>query len=119
MRSGLPYPGFRIRIPTGVSIAQPGSKFYGKIPDPKYNPNSNPNPSANCSPSYGNRVMKERGEFHPLAALHGRPKSQKSLLADLASLIWSAYQVLQIHYYQDLDSICSKGEHCPKEGYWL
>ncbi|KAF5725352.1 hypothetical protein HS088_TW23G00073 [Tripterygium wilfordii] len=34
-----------------------------------------------------------RGEFHPLAALHGRPKSQKALLADLASLVWSAYQV--------------------------
>ncbi|KAJ4975526.1 hypothetical protein NE237_000632 [Protea cynaroides] len=26
------------------------------------------------------------GEFHPLAALHGPPKSQKALLADLASL---------------------------------
>lgn len=37
-----------------------------------------------------------RGEFHPLAALHGRPKSQKALLADLASLIWSAYQVLLV-----------------------
>lgn len=35
-----------------------------------------------------------RGEFHPFAALHGRPKSQKALLADLASLIYSAYQVL-------------------------
>lgn len=37
-----------------------------------------------------------RGEFHPLAALHGRPKSQKALLADLASLVWSAYQVLVV-----------------------
>ncbi|XP_057969081.1 uncharacterized protein LOC131158316 [Malania oleifera] len=37
-----------------------------------------------------------RGEFHPLAALHGRPKSQKSLLADLASLVYSAYQVLLV-----------------------
>ncbi|XP_027358419.1 uncharacterized protein LOC113867349 [Abrus precatorius] len=34
-----------------------------------------------------------RGEFHPLAALHGRPKSQKAFAADLASLVWSAYQV--------------------------
>ncbi|KAI8541615.1 hypothetical protein RHMOL_Rhmol08G0075800 [Rhododendron molle] len=34
------------------------------------------------------------GEFHPLMSLHGRPKSQKALLADLASLVWSAYQVL-------------------------
>ncbi|KAL8145579.1 hypothetical protein AgCh_003654 [Apium graveolens] len=32
-----------------------------------------------------------RGEFHPLAALHGRLKFRKALLADLASLIWSAY----------------------------
>ncbi|KAF4390708.1 hypothetical protein G4B88_015598 [Cannabis sativa] len=37
-----------------------------------------------------------RGEFHPLAALHGRPKSQKALLADLSSLVWSAYQVLLV-----------------------
>lgn len=37
-----------------------------------------------------------RGEFHPLTALHGRPKLQKALLADLASLIWSAYQVLLV-----------------------
>ncbi|OVA13304.1 hypothetical protein BVC80_285g15 [Macleaya cordata] len=37
-----------------------------------------------------------RGEFHPLAALHGRPKSQKALLSDLSSLIWSAYQVLLV-----------------------
>lgn len=35
-----------------------------------------------------------RGEFHPLAAMHGRPKSQKAMLTDLASLVWSAYQVL-------------------------
>lgn len=37
-----------------------------------------------------------RGEFHPLAAMHGRPKSQKSLLADLGSLVWSAYQVMLV-----------------------
>ncbi|MCE3214715.1 hypothetical protein HAX54_053123 [Datura stramonium] len=37
-----------------------------------------------------------RGEFHPFASLHGRPKSQKSLLSDLASLVWSAYQVLLV-----------------------
>jgi hypothetical protein len=30
--------------------------------------------------------MLPRGEFHPLAALHGRPKSQRALLRDLASL---------------------------------
>ncbi|CAI0453537.1 unnamed protein product [Linum tenue] len=37
-----------------------------------------------------------RGEFHPLATMHGRPKSQKALLSDLASLVWSAYQVLLV-----------------------
>ncbi|KAM5581456.1 hypothetical protein ABKV19_010599 [Rosa sericea] len=37
-----------------------------------------------------------KGEFHPLAALHGPPKAQKALLADLASLVWSAYQVLLV-----------------------
>ncbi|KAK4751319.1 hypothetical protein SAY87_004801 [Trapa incisa] len=37
-----------------------------------------------------------RGEFHPLAALQGRPKSHKALLADVASLVWSAYEVLVV-----------------------
>ncbi|GFY83026.1 hypothetical protein Acr_02g0012660 [Actinidia rufa] len=37
-----------------------------------------------------------RGESHPLTALHGRPKSQKALFSDLASLVWSAYQVLLV-----------------------
>ncbi|XWS40841.1 hypothetical protein CRYUN_Cryun17cG0030700 [Craigia yunnanensis] len=37
-----------------------------------------------------------RGEFHPLAALHGRPKSEKALLSELASLIYSAYHVLVV-----------------------
>ena len=36
------------------------------------------------------------GEFHPLAAFHGPLKSQKSLLANLFSLVWSAYQVLLV-----------------------
>ncbi|CAM8909828.1 unnamed protein product [Rhodiola kirilowii] len=35
-----------------------------------------------------------RGESHPLAAAHGRPKSEKAMLADVASLVASAYQVL-------------------------
>ncbi|KAK9272899.1 hypothetical protein L1049_003278 [Liquidambar formosana] len=37
-----------------------------------------------------------RGEFHPLAAAHGRVKSEKAMLADLASLVYSAYQVLLV-----------------------
>ncbi|XP_028808790.1 trihelix transcription factor ASIL2 [Neltuma alba] len=53
--------GFRIRIPTGVSIAQPGTKFYGKLGDQKFNSNSNSAaPSSNCSPNYGTRILKER-----------------------------------------------------------
>ncbi|KAL0554948.1 hypothetical protein IC582_008878 [Cucumis melo] len=44
-------------------------------------------------PSLSGDGVLPRGEFHPLATLHGRPKSQKALLADLASLVWSAYQV--------------------------
>ncbi|KAJ7974444.1 Transmembrane protein [Quillaja saponaria] len=47
-----------------------------------------------------------RGEFHPLAALHGRPKSQKALLADLASLIWSAYQSLNFRTYGLQYEVC-------------
>ncbi|KAK9682427.1 hypothetical protein RND81_10G072900 [Saponaria officinalis] len=35
-----------------------------------------------------------RGEFHPLAALHGKPKVEKAVIADIASLIYSAYRVL-------------------------
>ncbi|KAK3015282.1 hypothetical protein RJ639_030230 [Escallonia herrerae] len=47
-------------------------------------------------PSVSGDGVLPKGEFHPLAALHGRPKSQKALLADLASLIWNAYQVLLV-----------------------
>ncbi|OMO91396.1 hypothetical protein COLO4_18392 [Corchorus olitorius] len=63
--------GFRIRIPTGVSIAQPGPRFYAKM-DQKYgaNPNSNPNVNVNPHPiktnyggsgsasAYGTRVLR-------------------------------------------------------------
>lgn len=47
-------------------------------------------------PALSGEGVLPRGEFHPLAALHGRPKSQKALLVDLASLIYSAYQVLLV-----------------------
>ncbi|XP_010242378.1 PREDICTED: uncharacterized protein LOC104586747 [Nelumbo nucifera] len=50
----------------------------------------------NYGPALSGEGVLPRGEFHPLAALHGRPKSHKTLLADLASLIWSAYQVLLV-----------------------
>ncbi|XVF16548.1 hypothetical protein REPUB_Repub10bG0041500 [Reevesia pubescens] len=48
-------------------------------------------------PALSGDGLLPRGEFHPLAALHGRPKSEKALLAELASLIYSAYQVLVVH----------------------
>ncbi|KAJ6734656.1 TRANSMEMBRANE PROTEIN-RELATED [Salix purpurea] len=47
-------------------------------------------------PALSGEGVLPRGEFHPLAAMHGRPKSQKALLADLSSLIWNAYQVLLV-----------------------
>ncbi|KAG2672082.1 hypothetical protein I3760_13G022700 [Carya illinoinensis] len=54
--------GFRIRIPSGVSIAQPGSKYFGKA-EHKYNsnPNStpNPNPSSSSGGNFGARVLRE------------------------------------------------------------
>ncbi|KAJ4961191.1 hypothetical protein NE237_021101 [Protea cynaroides] len=50
----------------------------------------------NYGPALSGDGLLSGGEFHPLAALHGPPKSQKSLLADLASLVWSAYQVLLV-----------------------
>ncbi|KAJ0112329.1 hypothetical protein Patl1_00067 [Pistacia atlantica] len=43
--------GFRIRIPTGVSIAQPGPKIYAKIGNP--NPNANHTPNFNPKPNFG------------------------------------------------------------------
>ncbi|KAI4339565.1 hypothetical protein MLD38_024493 [Melastoma candidum] len=35
-----------------------------------------------------------RGDFHPLATLHGKTRSGKGMIADVASITWSAYQVL-------------------------
>lgn len=50
----------------------------------------------NYGPGLSGDGVLPRGEFHPLAALHVGPKSQKALLADLASLVYSAYQVLLV-----------------------
>ncbi|XP_031095444.1 uncharacterized protein LOC115999701 [Ipomoea triloba] len=47
-------------------------------------------------PALSGDGLMPRGEFHPLASLHGRPKSQRAMLSDLASLVWSAYQVLLV-----------------------
>ncbi|KAL6839400.1 hypothetical protein ACP4OV_030670 [Aristida adscensionis] len=50
----------------------------------------------NYGPALSGDGVLPRGEFHPLAALHGRPKSEKALLADLASLVLSAYKSLLV-----------------------
>jgi hypothetical protein len=50
----------------------------------------------NLGPAQAGDGVLPRGEFHPLAALHGRPKSEKALLADVASLILSAYKSLLV-----------------------
>ncbi|EHA8590279.1 hypothetical protein COCNU_scaffold016592G000040 [Cocos nucifera] len=47
-------------------------------------------------PALSGEGLLPRGEFHPLAALHGRPRSEKALLSDLASLVLSAYQALLV-----------------------
>lgn len=54
--NGIGGSGFRIRIPSGVSVAHLGSKFYPKV-EPKFN--SNPNPSSSSGVNYGARVMRE------------------------------------------------------------
>ncbi|CAL5192875.1 unnamed protein product [Lathyrus oleraceus] len=59
-RNGSSGGGFRIRIPTGVSVAQPGSKFYGGHHQ-KMNMNSNQTESG--SRGYingGTRLVKEK-----------------------------------------------------------
>ncbi|PON58843.1 MADF domain containing protein [Parasponia andersonii] len=53
--------GFRIRIPTGVSIAQPGTKAYAKV-DPKYGMHPN---SMNSGPSFGTKVVRECNAARP------------------------------------------------------
>ena len=52
----------------------------------------------------------------PMAFVVRQPQSS---LDEAQVIDFVAKQVLQIHYSQDLGSICSKGEHYPKEGYWL
>ncbi|CAO2820899.1 unnamed protein product [Amaranthus hypochondriacus] len=47
-------------------------------------------------PGLSGEGVLPRGEFHPLAAFHGKTKSEKAVLADLASLVFSAYQLLLV-----------------------
>lgn len=78
--------GFRIRIPTGVSIAQPGSKYYGKA-EHKYNsnPNStpNPNPGSSSGGNFGGRVLRECNSAKPA----GSGKRERDPVTEMVSAI--------------------------------
>ncbi|KAG2669142.1 hypothetical protein I3760_14G020900 [Carya illinoinensis] len=78
--------GFRIRIPTGVSIAQPGSKYFGKA-EHKYNSNPNstpyPNPSSNSGGNFGARVLRECNS----AKSAGSGKRERDPLTEIVSAI--------------------------------
>ncbi|XWS32451.1 hypothetical protein CRYUN_Cryun23aG0160200 [Craigia yunnanensis] len=91
--------GFRIRIPTGVSIAQPGPRFYGKM-DQKYpaNPNSNFNTNANPQPikvsfdgsgpgsAYGTRVLRGFEETPGKTAASGKER-ERDAVTEMVSAI--------------------------------
>ncbi|KAK2365808.1 hypothetical protein QL285_079264 [Trifolium repens] len=49
--------------------------------------------SVDYGPAISGDGLIPKGEFHPFATLHGRPKSNRAFAADLASIVWSAYQV--------------------------
>ncbi|KAF3333475.1 hypothetical protein FCM35_KLT01166 [Carex littledalei] len=61
----------------------------------------------NYGPALSGEGLLPKGEFHPLATLHGRPKSERSLISDLASLVLSAYKTMLVPslripvYYED------------------
>jgi hypothetical protein len=61
----------------------------------------------NYGPALSGEGLLPKGEFHPLATLHGRPKSERSLMSDLASLVLSAYKTMMVPslripvYYED------------------
>ncbi|MBA0554321.1 hypothetical protein Goshw_026425 [Gossypium schwendimanii] len=92
--------GFRIRIPTGVSIAQPGPRFYGKI-DHKYgtNPNPNPNINANSHPSkgnfggsgsgsaYGTRILRGFEDMPEKTAASGKRERERDAVTEMVSAI--------------------------------
>ncbi|GKV12708.1 hypothetical protein SLEP1_g23826 [Rubroshorea leprosula] len=92
--------GFRIRIPTGVSIAQPAPKFYGKI-DQKYagnanaspihgNPNTNPRASfggAVAGSTYGTRVLRGFEESAGKSTSSGKRERERDAVAEMVSAI--------------------------------
>lgn len=71
--------GFRIRIPTGVSIAQPGTKTFAKV-DPKFG--MNPNSNSNSGPNFATKVMRECSSARP-----GLGKRERDPVAEMVSAI--------------------------------
>ncbi|XP_061359682.1 trihelix transcription factor ENAP1-like [Gastrolobium bilobum] len=63
--------GFRIRIPSGLTMAQPGSKFNWKAGDRKLNPNPNPkpNPRPNPKPNPSHGYVKGKRERDPMGEM--------------------------------------------------
>ncbi|KAE8038547.1 hypothetical protein FH972_011046 [Carpinus fangiana] len=74
--------GFRIRIPTGVSIAQPGSKFYGSKYNSNSSPNPNPNPSSSSGGNFGARVLRDCN-----SARQGSGKRERDPVTEMVSAI--------------------------------
>ncbi|TXG62481.1 hypothetical protein EZV62_009475 [Acer yangbiense] len=86
--------GFRIRIPTGVSIAQPGPKMYSNIttnPNHSTPPNSNFNPKtgfgsgsgSGSGVNYGTRVLRGVCEEPP----PGLGKREREPMAEMVAAI--------------------------------
>lgn len=74
--------GFRIRIPTGVSIAQPGSKFYSNKYNSNSSPNPNPNPSSSSGGNFGARVLRDCNSARP-----GSVKRERDPVTEMVSAI--------------------------------
>ncbi|GMI73893.1 hypothetical protein like AT2G44730 [Hibiscus trionum] len=77
--------GFRIKIPTGVSIAQPGPRLYGA------NPNSNASPLHSKDnfggSAYGTSVLKGFEETQGKTAAGGSGKRERESVAEMVSAI--------------------------------
>lgn len=81
--------GIRIRIPTGVSIAQPGLKNYPKA-EQKMNPNSNPNSGMNMNSAavnFGTRVVRESNPVRPVTGKRGERERERDPVAEMVSAI--------------------------------
>lgn len=79
--------GFRIRIPTGVSIAQPGLKNYPKA-EQKLNPNSNPASGMNAAGvNFGTRVVRESNPARPVTGKRGERERERDPVAEMVSAI--------------------------------